>query len=399
MAEPTQLSSVLLQLDLPDLVVPAQRWCEETSTSHLNEVCDNFEDFVKALQLKPDERDRIKVGLMQMELSVDVADISKVCTSPVPLDEDGFCASFLASEEKNIKAFFDHFGFVVVREVLTREQCDGTVAEFWDRHRALGAEQYRPDTWDQLWSAPCAKRFSFAGIIGLWSDMESLQQLENRQCSGVYDAFRSILGESSLIVDYDRLGVMRPTVAVPFESGPVDRPEWRTKSNWLHLDCNPHSAGEGKGYASIGSFRHTGDHVDFTKSLLTQGLLSLTDAREADGGFHCVPCGHRLALDWARSHESCGTRDNIQVPDDDILQSMVHPVPLRKGSLLVWNSLLFHGNRPNNSSRFRVVQYLRMFPADMPYQPLLGESDRHLLPETFVVSPLGEKLFGFAKWD
>lgn len=318
----------------------------------------------------------------------------------VPLDADGFCTTFDRTQVDEIRCFFDEFGFVVVHEVVTPEQCVATFDEFWEQHRLIGVDRERPDTWDILWEKPVAKRFSFAGIIGLWSDVSSVRQLQNRQCPEVYDAFATVLRERCLIVDHDRMGVMRPTVAVPYASGPVDRPEWRTRANWLHLDCNPHAARKGEGYVSVGSFVQKGDDrdvVDFTQTLLVQGLISLTDARETDGGFHCVPGSHRFSMEWVMEHSPLQSRDNIQVSEDDPLQSMVRAVPLRQGSLLVWNQLLFHGNHPNQSSRFRAVQYIRMLPVGTPFQPLVGLEGCDL-PKEFRVSPLGKNLFGFEDW-
>merc|ERR1712232_469245 len=112
-----------------------------------------------------------------------------------------------------------------------------------------------------------------------------------------------------LIVNHDRLGIMRPTVSVPYATGPKDCPKWRTRANWLHLDCNPHSAGDGNGYADIEGVIDSGSATDFTQALLVQGLLSLTDARVEDGGFHCVPGGHRIALEWSKLHQDLSTKD------------------------------------------------------------------------------------------
>ena len=40
-------------------------------------------------------------------------------------------------------------------------------------------------------------------------------------------------------------------------------------------------------------------------------------------------------------------------------------VPLRAGDLLIWNTLLAHGIRPNTSAdRVRMAQYVSMYPAD-----------------------------------
>lgn len=39
-----------------------------------------------------------------------------------------------------------------------------------------------------------------------------------------------------------------------------------------------------------------------------------------------------------------------------------HRVPMRAGSVLIWNQLLFHGTSPNMSARCRFAQYIKAFP-------------------------------------
>jgi len=83
----------------------------------------------------------------------------------------------------------------------------------------------------------------------------------------------------------------------------------------------------------------------------------------------------------------------MQVDPNDPISNDVVKIPLKKGCLLVWNSLLFHGNHPNNSKNWRIVQYIRMLPATgTPYRPLYP--DMKYYPYGFKMTYLGEKLFG-----
>jgi len=64
---------------------------------------------------------------------------------------------------------------------------------------------------------------------------------------------------------------------------------------------------------------------------------------------------------------------------------------------LCWTSLLIHGNYPNNSRRWRMVQYMRMVPiVGTPYIPLAPEPENY---RKIQVTPLGEKLFGIKPWE
>ena len=220
-------------------------------------------------------------------------------------------------------------------------------------------------------------------------------------------------------IDHDRLGVMRPTKRVNFSvAGELktnfsglreDIPEWRTVSNWLHLDVNPYSiAGRGgvggdsggPGMASIGGFRNDGTPIDFSKTRLCQSLITLTDAKIEDGGFHCVPGSHTFTLDWAAGSSARSSACNMKVQPNDPMLSCIQQIPIRKGCLLVWNSLLLHGNHPNASERVRAVQYIRAMPTTgTPYSPLCPDRTCGLYHKDFQPTALGEKLFGFAEWD
>jgi hypothetical protein len=73
-------------------------------------------------------------------------------------------------------------------------------------------------------------------------------------------------------------------------------------------------------------------------------------------------------------------------------------MPIRKGSLLIWDSRLPHGNFPNNSNSMRIVQYLHMAPvADEAIRSYpLSKDD---LPSEFRLTDLGKKLYGFKPWE
>ncbi len=199
------------------------------------------------------------------------------------LDEDGFVISFSVYQKEEIKKFFDTFGFVVVRDVLNDEEIKETVDEFF-----LSFDNGENATDIELEKFYEDQPFGKLGIIGTGPDLKSISQLSNRQNPKVYDAFCTVLNSNNLIVEHDRLGALRPTFR---ESG--EKPTWRTRDRWVHLDCNPLT-----GKASIGGFQTVNDEpIDFQNTLIVQGLLSLTDAQNEDGGFHCIPGAHTFSCD------------------------------------------------------------------------------------------------------
>ena len=91
-----------------------------------------------------------------------------------------------------------------------------------------------------------------------------------------------------------------------------------------------------------------------------QGVLSLLPQDRETGGFQCVPDLFEHFDAWVRTQHA--DRDPMH-PDRTGLK--VVNVDLEPGDLLVFNSLLAHGVRPNHSgNRFRMAQYISMHPAE-----------------------------------
>ena len=111
-----------------------------------------------------------------------------------------------------------------------------------------------------------------------------------------------------------------------------------------------------------------------------QGVLNLVDNGYYDGGFHCVPGGHKLvAGEWywgegggkgkggkggarerLKKGEPCGRYifDN-RFGEDAKLCGWTERVVSPAGSLILFDCLLPHGTRPNESGNNRIIQFLR----------------------------------------
>lgn len=66
----------------------------------------------------------------------------------------------------------------------------------------------------------------------------------------------------------------------------------------------------------------------------------------------------------------------------------------------VWSSEQPHCNYPNDSDRFRINQYIKMFPAQEggPNTNVRADTIKQMLPKNFQVSELGMKLLGLKSW-
>jgi ectoine hydroxylase-related dioxygenase (phytanoyl-CoA dioxygenase family) len=93
----------------------------------------------------------------------------------------------------------------------------------------------------------------------------------------------------------------------------------------------------------------------------------------------------------------------VQVPRSDPIRHDVQKMPLRKGSLLIWHSAIPHGTFPNDSNRFRLIQYMKMAPASYPHILPFYQSDSafrpmYPFPEDVVLTELGKKIYGLKPW-
>lgn len=146
-----------------------------------------------------------------------------------------------------------------------------------------------------------------------------------------------------------------------------------------------------------------------------QGVISLSDSTIETGGFQCVPDIYRNFDDWVRSQPA---DRNTWMPEIDGFE--VVQIETKAGDLMIWDSLLPHGIRPNRSNKPRLAMYISMFPAQenneelrqwrisswrdriapegmaFPGDPRRWEQNRYQRAE---LNELGEKLLGLRKWE
>ena len=133
------------------------------------------------------------------------------------------------------------------------------------------------------------------------------------------------------------------------------------------------------------------------------------------GGFQCVPELFSNFDAWVKTQPA--DRDPMH-PDTTGLT--IVNVDLEPGDLLIFNSLLAHGVRPNQSDvRVRMAQYISMYPAEwdnaseraerirlwreldspkrgaFPGDPRRWEQQH---AQTATLTPLGERLLGLTRW-
>jgi hypothetical protein len=270
------------------------------------------------------------------------------------------------------------FGFVVVKQAVPAENVEALKKLLWEFQEM---DPNNPSTWDAPQRRDHAmKELNNSGMVEIYNHQALW---DNRQFPRLYDAFVDIWDDEKLWVTIDRANLNTPN-----KTG-------RAFSGFIHTD------------------------VDTTLDPLpvnVQGVLSLVDVDGETGGFQCVPELFHTFEAW-KTRQPEG-RDGFK-PNVDGFE--VYPVPMKAGDLLIFNSLLAHGIRPNTSeNKVRMAQYISMTPADQanrelrerrvqsweerrapegfafPGDPREWERTRY---ETAVLTPLGRKLLGADSWS
>lgn len=270
------------------------------------------------------------------------------------------------------RAQVEQNGYVVVPGVVPRENLEAVVRDIW---RHTGAN---PDD-RESWYLP--EVISPHGMVQMYHYQS---MWDNRQHPAVHQTFAAIFGTEQLWVSLDRTNLKPPAdPAHPEHNNP----------GFIHWDTDTSK------YPDI-PFR-------------VQGVLALTDTDEQMGGFQCVPQLYRELGDWiARQPADRNPRQ------PDITGYHIEQIPLRAGDLVIWSTLLPHGNGHNVSGRPRLAQYISMNLANEddeaarearvncwrhrlpPPSPAFKPDPRNVeagLPPA-ELTPLGRKLLGLDRW-
>lgn len=276
---------------------------------------------------------------------------------------------------------FEHwqtYGFVVVKQAVPAANVEALKKVLWEFQEMDPNDM---STWSggQL-RDHAMKELNNSGMVEIYNHQALWN---NRQEQRLYDAFVDVWDDEHLWVTIDRANLNTPNK------------RGRAFAGFIHTD------------------------VDTTLDPLpvnVQGVLSLVDVDGDTGGFQCVPELFRTLEDWKKRQPE--GRDGFR---PDIEDMEVYPVPMKAGDLLIFNSLLAHGIRPNTSeNKVRMAQYIAMTPAAEENQELRERrveswKERHApegfaFPgdprewertkyETAVLTPLGRKLLGLDSWN
>jgi phytanoyl-CoA dioxygenase PhyH len=268
-------------------------------------------------------------------------------------------------------------GYVIVRQAVPAANVERLVKVLWD------FDQKDPND-PATWYAPQRREHSMKELnsTGMLEIYNHQYLWDNRMEKRVYDAFVDIWDREDLWVTIDRANLNPPKKLKGDPNG------------FIHWDVDT-------------SIRPLPIGV--------QGVLSLQKQDGDVGGFQCVPYLFEHFETWVATQPD--DRDPMH-PDMTGLSAV--SIDMEPGDLLIFNSLLAHGVRPNHSeNRVRMAQYISMHPAEYGDEAQrlerirlwreLDSPKREAFPgdprdwekthaTTAKLTPLGEKLLGLSRW-
>jgi hypothetical protein len=268
-------------------------------------------------------------------------------------------------------------GYVIVRNAVPADNVKRLVDLLWEFDEK---DPNDPSTW----YAPQRRDHKMTELNGTGMvEIYNHQYLwDNRQSQRIYDAFVDIWDMEDLWVTIDRANLNPPKKTPGNVNG------------FIHWDADT--------------------SLD-PKPIGVQGVLSLVDQNGEVGGFQCIPELFYDFDEWVKTQPA--DRDPMH---PDWSGFTITNIEMNAGDLLIFNSLLAHGVRPNYSKdRVRMAQYISMFPANeddaveraeriMMWREL-EPPKRDAFPgdprnwekknaKTAELTELGEKLLGLRSW-
>jgi hypothetical protein len=268
-------------------------------------------------------------------------------------------------------------GYVIVRQAVPASNVERTVDLLWR------FDEKDPND-SSTWYAPQRREHKMTELnnTGMLEIYNHQYLWDNRMEPRVHGAFTDIWDREDLWVTIDRANLNPPKKVKGNPNG------------FIHWDVDT-------------SIRPLPIGV--------QGVLSLKKQDGDVGGFQCVPELFYNFDEWVKTQPE--DRDPMH-PDTTGLA--IVNIEMEPGDLMIFNSLLAHGVRPNHSeNRVRMAQYISMQPAEFDNDVEreerirlwreLDHPQRDAFPgdprewerrnaSTAKLTPLGEKLLGSKRW-
>lgn len=269
-----------------------------------------------------------------------------------------------------VRACYEDYGVVGVTGILDPGEAAALVAEGLNPNLPEDCLIEDPETHHLADRA--MNRYGVIGKRALFNP----RILEARLHPNVVAAYQAVYGREDVVACHDRAAWMRPAAHCA---------AWMTPFKWpgIHFDISLRGFFEpgyrqevdnyldGLDYHSFTGFVGENNAKHETMGRQVQGVLNLLDNRDEDGGFHCVPGFYGDELrNWVNGHKNLpepepnGRYELSAFGMDAELAMWTQRIPCPAGTLLLFDTTLPHGTKPNASEQSRAILFLRYIVGD-----------------------------------
>eukprot|EP01084_Bolivina_argentea_P189164 325393_1 len=293
-----------------------------------------------------------------------------------PIDKDNYGVAFEYNDEKTWLPLLRKYGFVVIGNILSAEECDKTVDGMFEDFNKRNKKDLRIDlndykTWDnKYWPAPNRKFLSDCPAF-------HKQAFKNRFNKKIEYVFGKIFNTYKLNVTIDNWGLQRPLKTYNENNECIVNKKWQYSLK-PHWDYSPWL------------FVQEMNKLKFDAGY--QGIIALNDHNIETGCHRNLPGCVNFIAQWTKEHiypysdkvkynmydENNMTylRKSERPKKNDPIVQYMQNIPMRKGDFVIWSWGSLHGNTENISDKWRFVQYVRMFPSECIH-PNYAKHDRY----------------------
>ncbi len=274
--------------------------------------------------------------------------------------------------------FFNEYGYIVFSNVLKSDQIMKTKNAMWEIIEKMnpGFQHDDINTWHN---------YKSAGKYGLSMRGPCFHPVlvDNRQNVLLAKIFSLLINIplDDVMVSHDRYTVYRATLN-NINDNIADKNKFKTGDKNIHLDMNPWWYEESNQDIINGKesllYNDTQDFIKennlVVKSMGThiQAVINILDNEIVDGGTLIIPASHKHMYKWNENN----LRLKKPLPFltfhdktvEELLLSRAHRIPMKAGSVLLWNQNIFHGTCPNESNNCRMAQFIKGFSRSLSFK-------------------------------
>ena len=271
------------------------------------------------------------------------------------IEQNGFYTkSFNIDDKTNILLFYKEYGFVIIDNIISDNECKKAESDIFKYLNITDTKSFANHTEDNIVSR---KPLFTPNIVNI------------RQNENIYKIFSMILNYKDLLVSHDLCYFLKPTKFVNINNKIINVDNWRTSKD-IYIDIDLVNINNSEiilnklNYTNTKNFVYENFIVDLNNKNIN-GLISINNNTEFDGGFSCVPGFHKYFEYWLEHNKNNFHNNNLlnynnyKFNNNDPINKKLVKINIKKGSLLIWDQRIPYSIEQNYSANHWLAQKIK----------------------------------------